>query len=81
MVFIYLFYCGSNLSHAGTRLILLKRVQQELSVVLQTQADSPGQFLKLYNAAQEHSVHPRAWLPRDFKVISSCSRYLILICI
>lgn len=65
MLFIYLFYCGSNLSHAGTRVILLKRVQQELSVVLQAQADSPGQFLQLYNVAQEHSgfwgreIHPQ----------------------
>lgn len=41
MLFIYLFYCGSNLSHARTRVILLKRVQQELSVVLQAQADQP----------------------------------------
>lgn len=41
MVFIYLFYCGSNLGHARTRVILLKRVQQELSVVLQAQADQP----------------------------------------
>lgn len=65
MVFIYLFYCGSNLSRARTGVILLKRVQQELSVVLQGQLTSPGQFLQLYNAAQEHrgfwgrEIHPQ----------------------
>lgn len=41
MLFIYLIYCGSNLSHARTGVILRKRVQQELSVVLQAQADQP----------------------------------------